>query len=220
MTDGEAETRADATDHPPRTDWRELVAVLLLSVTTILTAWTVFQSTKWHGEESVSFTQASAARIEASRQEGVANRRDAIQVTLYTQWLQASANDDTRLATYLVDRFPEPLKAAFAAWQATDPDTNPDAPSSPFVMPEYAVPELTAAKAADARADEKFAAALSEKKRGDNYTLLTVLFASVLFFAAMSGRVRSSRSQWVLLGVGLVLFGVALALLVAYPKLV
>lgn len=201
-------------------DWRELVAVVLLSVTTILTAWSGFQSSKWGGAMSISFSQASSARIEASRLDGDANRRISVQVSLYTQWLQAKATGDTKLADYLVKRFPEPLDVAFAAWIATDPETNADAPSSPFVMPEYAVPEVAEAKAADARADAKFAEALDHNQRGDNYTLLTVAFASVLFFAAISGRMVSHRSQWLLLGLGLVIFLVATGLLVFYPKLV
>jgi hypothetical protein len=201
-------------------DWRELVAVVLLSVTTILTAWSGFQSSKWGGAMSISFSQASSARIEASRLDGDANRRISVQVSLFTQWLQATAAGDAKLADYLVPRFPEPLDAAFAAWIATDPETNPDAPSSPFVMPEYAVPEVAEATAADARADAKFAEALDNNQRGDNYTLLTVAFASVLFFAAISGRMVSRRSQWLLLGLGLVIFLVATGLLVFYPKLV
>ena len=210
------------TTAPPdagRLDWRELVAVVLLSVTTILTAWSGFQSSKWGGAMSISFSQASSARIEASRLDGDANRRISVQVSLYTQWLQARATGDTKLADYLVPRFPEPLDVAFAAWIATDPETNPDAPSSPFAMPEYAVPETAGAAAADARADAKFAEALDYNQRGDNYTLLTVAFASVLFFTAMSGRMVSRRSQWLLLALGLLIFVIAASLLLSFPKL-
>ena len=52
--------------HPP-VDWLELVAVLLLSITAIMTAWAGFQSSKWGGAMSISFAQASTARIEAAR---------------------------------------------------------------------------------------------------------------------------------------------------------
>ena len=202
------------------TDWRELVAVILLSVTAILTAWAGFQSSKWGGAMSISFSQASSARIQAARSEAVANRRSTIQVSLYTQWLQASANKEQELMDFLAARFPEPLNTSFKAWLATDPLTNPDAPTSPFVMPEYQIPELADAAASDARADEKFAEALEYNQRGDNYTLLAVAFAAVLFFAAISGRMKSHRSQWALLGMGLAIFLVAMSLLLFYPKLV
>ena len=202
------------------TERRELVAVILLSVTTVLTAWSGFQASKWGGAMAISFNQASGSRIEASRLEGTANRKETIQVTLFTDWLQADASRDQELADYLAARFPEPLKSAFDAWIATSPPTNPQAPSSPFVMPEYVVPELVAAQAADERANEKFAQALVNNQRGDNYTALTIGFASVLFFAAMSGRMKSRRDQWILLDLGLAIFTAALVLLAFYPKLV
>lgn len=210
MTDTEAQQTP--------TDWRELVAVVLLSVTAVLTAWTGFQATKWGGAMSISFSQASASRIEATRQESLANRKQTIQVALYSQWLQANANGNQRVMDYLSTRFPEPLKTAFTAWMATQPGSNPQALSSPFAMPEYVLPELAAADAADRRATAQFAAALEANQRGDNYTLLTVAFASVLFFAAMSGKMKSHGRQWLLLGIALALFGTATLLLLAFPK--
>jgi hypothetical protein len=199
-------------------DLAELVAVIVLSVTAILTAWTGFQASKWDGAMSIGFNQASTDRIQAARQEADANRAQTIQVALFTQWLQAETEGNQRLMDFLSARFPEPLKTAFAAWLATNPRTNPGAPSTPFVMPEYELPALAAAQAADHTADATFARALSDNQRGDNYTLLTVAFASVLFFAAMSGRMKSRVTQWTVLGIGLALFTAATVLLVLLPK--
>ena len=70
------------------------MAVLLLSVTAILAAWTGFQASKWGGAMSISFAEASSARIQAARLDGDANRRQTIQVQLFTQWLQAYQDDD------------------------------------------------------------------------------------------------------------------------------
>ncbi len=203
-----------------RPDWRELIAVVLLSVTTILTAWSGFQASKWGGAMAISFNQASSSRIQASRLESDANRIETIQVALFTQWLQAEYAGDRTFQDYLAARFPEPLKTAFAAWLATDPKTNANAPTSPFAMAQYRIPQLAAKDVADARADAKFAEALDFNQRGDNYTVLTVALAAVLFFAAISGRMRSRRSQWFLLGLGIVLFVSILCLLLLFPKLV
>lgn len=202
------------------TDWRELVAVVLLSVTAIATAWTGFQASKWGGAMSISFSQASTARIEASRLEGIANRKTSVQVSLFGQWLSAYQTDDEQLADFLVARFPEPLATAFPAWLAERPLKNPDAPATPFEMEGYAVPETAAAAAADERADAKFAEALRNNQRGDNYTVLTIAFATVLFFGALSGRMRRPVAQWALLGIGTVGFLVCAGLLLWFPKLV
>jgi len=200
------------------TDWVELVAVILLSVTAVLTAWTGFQASKWGGLMSISFSQASAARMEASRQEGLANRKQTIQVALFSQWVQANTVGNRPVADYLSARFPEPLKSAFAAWMVTNPGTNAQATRSPFDMVEYVLPEVAAAQSADDRADVQFAAALQANQRGDNYTFLTVAFASVLFFAAMSGKMTSRQRRWTVLGMALALFATATVLLLVLPK--
>jgi len=203
-----------------RIDWREVVVVVLLSVTTILTAWVGFQASKWGGAMSISFSQASSARIQAARYEGVANRKTNVQVTLFSQWASAYAANDMVLADFLSERFPEPLATTFPIWLASTPLQNADAALTPFDLPEYKLPELADAQAADARADAKFAQALRNNQRGDNYTVLTVAYAAVLFFAAMSGRMKSTRGGDVLLGLAIALFLVTSSFLVAYPKLV
>ena len=119
---------------------------------------------------------------------------------------------------YLSTRFPEPLKTAFAAWLVTGPDTNVNAPASPFAMPEFQLPELAAEAAASSQADLNYVAALEANQRGDNYVMLTVAFASVLFFAGMSGRMKSSGGQWALLGVALAIFTTAALFLIFFPK--
>ncbi|SKB09498.1 hypothetical protein [Aeromicrobium choanae] len=201
-------------------DWLELVAVVLLSVTAILTAWTGFQASKWGGAMSISFAQASTARIEAARLEGDANRKQTVQVSLFTQWLQAYQAEDDTLTTFLEQRFPEPLASAFPVWIAEQPLKNPAAAPTPFQLEEYAIPELEQARAADARADAKYQEALRNNQRGDNYTILTVAFASVLFFTALATRLRRPRTQWVLLAIAGVGFLSTTAFLLSFPKLI
>ncbi|MEI7057370.1 hypothetical protein WBG06_16210 [Nocardioides sp. CCNWLW239] len=201
------------------TDWRELIAILLLSVTAILTAWTGFQASKWSGAMSISFSQASTNRIEAARMEATANRKLSVQVSLFTQWLQAYQADDTELAEFLQSRFPEPLATVFPTWLESRPLKNPDAPATPFEMEQYVIPESLDARAADATADRKFRQALRNNQRGDNYTVLTIGFAAVLFFAALSERMRRRRAQWALLGIGGVGFVILAVVLMSFPKM-
>src|SRR4051794_10370295 len=171
-----------------------------------MTAWTGFQSSKWSGAMSISFAQASTARIDAARLEGVANRKQTIQVSLFTQWLQAYQDHDAELTDFLEKRFPEPLASAFPVWLAEHPLQNPNAASTPFELAEYAIPELKQAAEADALADARYQEALRNNQRGDNYTILTVAFASVLFFSALATRLRHPRTQWVLLTIAAVGF--------------
>ncbi|MDH4159441.1 MAG: hypothetical protein OEV62_04230 [Actinomycetota bacterium] len=214
---------SEAAANPPTDKWRarhELLAVILLSVTTILTAWSAFESSKWGGAMSISFSEASSARIQAASLKGTAQQRTAVQVGLWVQWVDAVGNENPKVAKFFEQRFPEPLATAHEDWLATDPLKTDGAPSSPFAMPSYVVPETTEAAASDARADAKFATALENNQRGDNYTLLTVLFAAVLFFTAMSGRLERRSSRWTMLGFGLVLAVVGVGFLATFPKLI
>jgi hypothetical protein len=200
--------------------WRDWVVVIVLSLTTILAAWSAFQASKWSGMMSISFSEASSARVEAARLDGDANRVATIQVGLFTQWLQAESLGDDKRADYLAGVFPEPLATAFTAWVAADPQANPDVPRTPFAMPEYDIPEEAKAAGADARADAKFADALASNQRSDNYTILTVLFAAVLFFGSLSGRARSRSVQNAFLALAVVLMVLASGFLISFPKLV
>ncbi|RFU22022.1 hypothetical protein [Geodermatophilus marinus] len=197
----------------------ELVAVVVLATTTILTAWSAFQSSKWGGAMSIAFSEASSSRIEAARLDGAANVRTSNHIALFTQWAAAVGAQDAQLADFLVARFPEPLATAHADWLATTPPGVVPA-GSPFDMPSYVLPERVEAQAADARAAGRFGAALANNQRGDNYTILTVLFATVLFFTAMSTKVQALRSQQALLGAAVVLGLVGVGFLIGFPKLV
>jgi hypothetical protein len=184
----------------------ELVATVLLAVAAVATAWASYQSARWHGEQARAQSASVAARVESTRASNVANRQGQIDVALFTQWVDAYARNETELAAFYDKRFRPEFKPAFAAWVATRPRKNPSAPLSPFAMPQY---KLAANAAAD-RLEVK-AAASSQRagafiERADNYSLAVVLFASALFFAGISTRLRSSTTRIVVLGLGCALF--------------
>jgi hypothetical protein len=214
---GPESSAEDAADSP--TDRHsgpgETIALILLSVTAILTAWCGFEASKWGGEMSIAFSQASSARIEAARQQGIANNARQADLTIYAVYVQAQATNNARLATYVENRFSTEFKVAFDAWVAAGMPTK-----SPFAMPAYVPPGTTEADAADQRADSMFTEALVNNQRADNYTLLTVLAALVLFFAAVAGRLNNRRTQWVALAIGAVLFVVAGVVAATFPVII
>jgi hypothetical protein len=100
---------------------------------------------------------------------------------------------------------------------ATRPRKNPSAPLSLFAMPQY---KLAAAAVAD-RLEVKAAAssqrARSFIQRADDYSLAVVLFASSLFFAAISARLRSTTTRVVVLGLGCALFPGSVIWIATFP---
>ncbi len=195
----------------------ELVGVLLLSLTTVLTAWTGYQASRWGGATSIAFNQASATRVEASRLDSAADVRLSNHLGLWTQWVVATGSGDRALAGFIEDRFPPELRRAHQAWLAEGgPAAEAD---SPFSTAAYVLPERRGAARASRRADELVQRALLSNVRADDYTLLTVLFATVLFFVAMSGRVTALRSQLLLLALAGLLATSGIVLLVTFPRL-
>lgn len=190
----------------------DIVAVLMLSIVAVLTAWCGFQSSKWGGEMSIAFSQASSARVQAVAAEGEARDARQYDLTIWTQWVLADERADTALQRYIEARFTPQFAAAFGAW-----DDGGRTAQGPFSMEEYVPPGTAEAAELNAKADARFAAALENNQRGDNYTILTVLFALVLFFVAMSQRDITLWVRRTLLGMAGLLAITGIVLLLTYP---
>jgi hypothetical protein len=187
-------------------DWVEVVATVLLSVATVATAWSAYQANRWNGEQAKATSRGNAARIESTRASGVANRQVQIDVALFTQFIDAFAREETELADFYRARFRTEFKPAFEAWAATKPRTNPDAPLTPFELPEYRLAANEEAESLEATADSFAAEARRNIQRSSNYVLGVVLFASALFFAGISTKLGRPRARAVVLGLGCLLF--------------
>lgn len=216
MTDAPSDHVTPARDGRERAERvREVLAVVVLSVTAILTAWCGFESSKWGGMMSIEFSQASGARIEAADAASTARDNRAVDLSIYELWVQARATGDTALAEYVEARFTPEFAIAFEDWQQGG-----ESARSPFKEPSYVPEGAVEAQRASDRADALLAKALESNQRGDDYAILTVLFALVLFFVAVSERSRMHWSGWFLLGLGIAVAIVGIVILVTFPILV
>jgi hypothetical protein len=195
----------------------ELAATVLLAIAAVATAWAAYQSARWHGEQAKAQSASIAARVESARSAGVANRQAQIDVALFTQWVDAYALDRTELAAFYRKRFRPEFEPAFEAWVATRPRTNPDAPLSPFAMPQYKLAATATADQLEARASAFSARVGIYIQRADNYSLAVVLFAAALFFAGISTRLSAPTPRKVILGLGYTLFLGAVIWIATFP---
>ena len=184
----------------------ELVATVLLAAAAVATAWAAYQSARWHGEQAQAQSASIAARVESTRASNVVNRQTQIDLALFTQWIDAYARDQTELADFYRKRFRAEFRPAFQAWVATRPRTNPDAPLSPFDMPQYKLAAQGKSERLEAQATAFSHDVRRYIQRADEYSLTLVLFASALFFAGICTRLRSSTARTVLLALGYVMF--------------
>jgi len=186
--------------------WVELISTVLLALAAVATAWAGYQSSRWHGMQAEAQSASIAARVESTRAANVANRQVQIDVSIFTQWIDAYALGERELAGFYRRRFRDEFEPAFEAWVATKPLRNPGAPLSPFAMPQY---KLAAEKEAD-RLEAVATAASHEVRidiqRADNYVLAVVLFAASLFFAGISTKMHTHAARVAILTLGCVLF--------------
>jgi hypothetical protein len=163
----------------------------------------------WSGEQSALYSQASAKRVQATQASTNAYIYTIIDIETFNHFATAYDQGNSELMAFHERQFSDRLRPAVDAWLETDPLNNPDAPSSPFAMPEYAVPERERSAQLEAEAEELFEEGEYANEQSDHFVLNTVFLATVLFFAGIVTKVRGSvgRTVIIVLGVGLLVYG-------------
>jgi hypothetical protein len=184
----------------------EVVSTVLLALAAVATAWSGYQATRWNGEQTKASSRTNAIRIDAARAQGLAQAQTQIDVATFTQWVDAYAREETELADFYFKRFREEFRPAVDAWLATRPLRNPDAPLTPFAMPQYELAAGAEADRLDAEAELSSATVRRNIQRATNYVLGVVLFSVSLFFAGMSTKLGDARLRQITLALGCVVF--------------
>ena len=161
--------------------------------------------------------RGTAARVESTRASDLANAQAQIDVAVFTQWVDAYASGKKLLRDFYFERFRREFKPAVVAWIATKPLKNPNAPLTPFAMPQYTSKAREDAVRLETQADTWAATARRNVQRSTNYVLGVVLFAASLFFAGMSTKLPSQRLCVATLTIGIVLFACTLVWIAVSP---
>ena len=212
----------DAEDRPPKTGWEEVVEILeaiFLAIVAIATAWSGYQAARWDGRQAELYAQASAIRVRADEVLTLGGQQRLLDVTTFNTWIEARFEGRTELTVLYERRFSPEYRAAFDAWLATEPFSNPEAPPGPSFMPEYVNPQLELGSELNELATRKFEEGTVARSRADDYIRTTVMLATVLFLIALSQRFKVRGVRYGVLGVaaGLMIFG--LATILTFPRL-
>jgi hypothetical protein len=189
----------------------------MLGVVAVVTAWSGYQATRWAGEQSTLYAQASALRVVSTRDSTLAGQLKLYDFIAVNNWLNAYTQGNTKLANIFERRFSAELRPAFEAWLATNPFTNPNAPPGPLFMPQYKVSLEATANQLDAQAANTFDRGQAAKEQGDAYVLNTVFLATVLFLTAIAENFKWNRVRAVILAVALVMLLFGVYHLIVYP---
>jgi hypothetical protein len=208
----------------------ELWSTLMLTLASVLTAWSVYQSAAWAGREAVALGEAAARRIESMKAAEHSAELRIIDMQLFLQWAQATAQEQTpaelrahgyvanpnTLSGFLAGRFRPEFRPAFEAWLAARPLVHPGAPSTPFVMKEYALASTAEADRLSHEAEASFALGRSSMGHSVRWISNTVLFSIVLFLSAVATKLE--RGRRLMTAAAALFLVVATALLLTLPR--
>ena len=201
----------------PKKRWFEPVTAILMAVSSLSTAWCSYQSSRWSGQSSA--LETSADKLE--RQAGVlfleAQQIESVQVKAFFEVVNARLGGNDKTAKFYADRFGAELKPAYEKWIALNPFENPAAPPHPFVPALYTPrfqKEISEARAQAALDD---AQSNVTGNYASGYLSITVILASVLFFAGTMGKFDQRHVRWGSLVFALVLFAYAIVRMIMLP---
>ena len=195
----------------------EPVALILLSLATVGTAWCSFQAATWGGISQRTMNLSAASSRHAATDQLHAYQLALVDVLLFSEYINARANSNAPLAQFYSDRFRGEAKTAFDAWMATHPFENLDAPPHPFVTNLYQPRLLADAAVKEDESQSQWLKAGEAGRSGRSYVLITVLFSSALFCGGTASKFESLWMCRAVLGLGLAAFAFAVARLSMLP---
>jgi hypothetical protein len=225
----------------------EPIALVLLSLATVGTAWCSYQAAVWGAVSQRTMNLSAAASRRAAAAQLQSHQMALLDVLLFTQYINARvasssngmagpegpstlhpqptttnnsgrhASDHAGLAQFYADRFRNEAKTAFDAWMATRPFENSNAPPHPFVTNLYQPRLLTEAALAEDESQRLWQQAGEAGRNGRSYVLITVLFTSALFCGGTASKFDALWVRRAVLALGLTAFMFAAIRLLLLP---
>lgn len=196
----------------------EFASTILLAFASVVTSWSGYQASLWSGIQATDYNQANALRVESTRESTEAGLLVGLDVALFMAWVNAKASSNDRLGEFYRERFRPEFRQFFDAWLATKPLTNPQAPSTPFMLPGYRTEHGQHARDLEKQSKALFEAGHQANHVADTYVLGTVVLATVLFFCGIVQQFTEFRTRVFLLGVAVLLLTFGLSKILVLPR--
>ena len=195
-----------------------IIEALLLAFVAVLAAWSGYAAAKWATEGSLSLARANAERTLANRASLDALSTKNFDASTFNAWFTAYVLNNAQAMAVAEKRFSPNFHAAFEAWLATNPATNPNAAPGPTYMPQYQQPDQVRADQLDAQATASYAEGAKAGATADDYIRTTVYLATVLFLAGIGSHFGYRVIRYGLASVGLAIMLTSIVLLIGAPK--
>ena len=195
-----------------------IAEAVLLSMVALLAGWSGYAAAKWSTESRVALAEALTAQTRANRGNLEALELRNFDSSTFEAWFAAYTARSEQAMALAERRFRPEFRAAFDAWRATNPESNPQAPPGPTYMQQYRQPELASAARLDREAEEAFAEGVAAAERSDDYVRTTVFLATVLFLVGISTQFPLHSVRYGLIALGALLLVFSLVQLAQLPR--
>jgi hypothetical protein len=194
----------------------ELAIAIVLSLATLGSTWCGYQAQLWGSRSSAEQAAADTAERQAAEGTIVGLQLRNFDGTAMLQYWAAMREHDAGTQEAVFSRMRPQLQKAIQAALAAGVLNDPRQPG-PLQRPEYVLSEEVEARRLRDEASERKAAAQVAGNHSSSYILLTLMFASVLFFGGITGTFTSRPVRLGLGCVSLILFVGTMIFLVGLP---
>jgi hypothetical protein len=195
----------------------ELLAVLLLGIATIATAWCGFQASRWNNRSNSEQQDATNDRIESSRLFTLGAQKVSYDANTVTQYAQAVANEQVELQKFIRANIVRPAFLPTLDKWIADVASGSGTPGNLFTDQEYLATQFADANKYQALSDEQGVLSDESQRHSADYVLITLITATALFFAGVTSSFEARSARLMLLLLAGVTLAVAAARLVGLP---
>lgn len=212
MTDSGSQARAQ----PAGSRLIEIIAVLVLGVTTLGTAWCSYEAYQWNGQQTELAQQSSNEQIQASRLFGLATQKMSYDSTLLSQYAVAYRADDDKLMQFYRQALMRPELVPFLDSWVADAKAG-KIPQNLLANTAYTSQVLADYNAAAARAADLDRQSSDAGTVANRYLVTTILLAIGLFFAGITTSFGWPGAKLAMIGLAMIAVALAATRLVDLP---
>src|SRR4051812_42744860 len=160
-------------DEAGRSNGLDVLIAIILGVAAILTAFAGYQAALSDGNTLAGFQEGTAQYGDANQAYIEGYQQESSDLVLFKDYALAKQRGDKKAASFIYDDLMDgTLPAATDQWEASGGDI-----PSAFEAPAYKIKPYDRAAKAQAEGDRQFDIAAVEDKKGDKFTLATVILA-------------------------------------------
>ncbi len=194
----------------------EIIAVLILGITTVGTAWCGYQASQWNGAQSDLARESSDDRVEASRLFGLATQKVAYDSNIIANYAIAAQQGNDKLTEFYRKTLVRPaFMPILDSWIAEAQAGG--TPASLFTDTAYLDQQFGDYRAATDKAEKATQASQAAGQTANAYVVTTILLAVALFFAGVTSSFKYVPARVFLLILALGTIAVAASRLADLP---